>query len=270
MRLRSPRTVILVVAGALGLGLAVGGATTALAGSGSDSSGSSPRGSTSSDAVFVNAVQRPAGSIDVCRPLPHKPFPDPLAGAASYLGLSSEELASELEGGKTLAEVATARGKSVDGLKQALLDSAKTGLDQAVADGDLTADEAQAILGKLRAGVDELVNGTGGFKVRVERQGPGPDVVLGGPFETAAGYLGLSVDELTQELRAGKSLAEIASAHGKSVNGLKQALIEAAKADLEKAVDKLVNQKGLPGPGCAEKIDAIAGPGFGIRVGPTR
>jgi hypothetical protein len=63
---------------------------------------------------------------------------------------------------------------------------------------------------------------------------------------------------LTQELRAGKSLAEIASAQGRSVSGLKRALIEAAKADLEKAVDELVNQKGLPEPKCVQKAAAAS------------
>lgn len=259
MRLRSPRTLI-AAATVAALGLVAGGAT-AWAESGSGSSASPERPSRSGVAFFANAVERPVGSIDACGPLPSKPFPDPLEDAAAYLGLSNEQLAHELEGGKSLADVATARGKSVDGLKQALLDSAKTGLDEAVAEGDLTADEAQAILAKLRAGVDDLVNGKGGIKVRVEVKGAGPGVLLGGPFETAAEYLGLSVDELTQELKAGKSLADVATAHGKSVAGLKQALIEAATADLEKAVDELVSQKGLPGPNCAEKVAAVAGPG---------
>jgi hypothetical protein len=267
MRLRSRRTLV-AAAVAAALVLVAGGAT-ALAESGPGSSGAPQPASKSGVDLFANAASAPVGSIDGCGPLPPKPLPDPLESAAAYLGLSEEQLAHELEGGKSLADVATARGKSVDGLKQALLDAAKSGLDRAVADGDLTADEAQAILSKLRAHIDDLVNGKGGVTVRVEAKGGGPGIALGEPFKTAADYLGLTVDELTQELRAGKSLVEIASAHGKSVEGLKQALIQAATADLEKAVDKLVNQKGLPGP-CTEKIDAIAGPGVPeIRVADT-
>jgi hypothetical protein len=251
MRFRSRRTLVAaLIAAAVGL---VAG-TTALAGSGSGSSGSgSPAG-----ALFAKAGGGPVGIAD-CGPLPHKPFGDPLEDAAVYLGLTQEQLVQELEGGKSLAEIATARGKSVDGLKQAMLDSAKTDLDQAVADGDLSADEAETIMSKLRSGIDDLVNGKDGFSVRVEVKGAGPGAVLGGPFETAADYLGLSVDQVTQELRAGKSLAEIAEAHGKSVAGLKQALIEAAKADLAKAVDELVAQKGLPGPECKKVIAPVAG-----------
>jgi hypothetical protein len=233
------------------LGLVAG--TTALAGSGSGSSGSG----TPAGAFFAKAGGGVVGTAD-CGPL-HKPFGDPLQDAAAYLGLSQEQLREELDGGKSLAEIANTRGKSVDGLKQAMLDAAKADLDQAVADGDLSADEAQAIMSKLRSGIDDLVNGKDGFSIRVEVKGAGPGAVLGGPFETAADYLGVSVDQVTQELRAGKSLAEIAEAHGKSVAGLKQALIAAAKADLEKAVDELVAQKGLPGPECTKMIAPAAG-----------
>ncbi len=50
-----------------------------------------------------------------------------LDAAASYLGLSDEELRTELEDGSTLAEVAGEQDKSVDGLVTALVDSAKAG-----------------------------------------------------------------------------------------------------------------------------------------------
>jgi hypothetical protein len=194
-----------------------------------------------------------------------------LDAAAAYLGLSVDQLTQQLQGGKTLADVATAQGKSVDGLKQALLDAAKADLDRSVADGDLTADQEQQILGQLRSEIDDFVNGKGGLSIHIE--GPGPGVVLGGPFKTAADYLGLSVDQLTQELQAGKSLADIATEHGKSVEGLKQALIDAATADLKKAVDDLVDQKGLPGPPCGGKFAlgmALPGLGFRVTVAPTR
>ena len=39
-----------------------------------------------------------------------------LGAAADYLGLTREELRTELQGGKSLAQVATAEGKTVDGL----------------------------------------------------------------------------------------------------------------------------------------------------------
>src|SRR2546423_2451473 len=54
---------------------------------------------------------------------PHEHFGE-LDAAASYLGLTGAELRTQLESGKSLAQVAKDRGKSVDGLIQALVDSA--------------------------------------------------------------------------------------------------------------------------------------------------
>src|SRR5512140_738892 len=58
-----------------------------------------------------------------------------LDAAATYLGMTQAELRTQFENGKSLADVAKAQGKSVDGLVQALVDSAKTKLDAAVAAG---------------------------------------------------------------------------------------------------------------------------------------
>lgn len=56
-------------------------------------------------------------------------------------------------------------------------------------------------------------------------------------FESAAAdYLGLTPAQLRTQHEAGKSLAQIAAAQGKSVAGLEDAIYAAAKADLDKAV----------------------------------
>ena len=60
--------------------------------------------------------------------------------------------------------------------------------------------------------------------------------MLHGPFETAAAYLGLSLDQLTTELQAGKSLADVATEHGKSVDGLIDKLVDRKKERIEAAV----------------------------------
>jgi hypothetical protein len=86
--------------------------------------------------------------------------PGPLDGAADYLGLTEAELHEKLRAGQSLADIAKAQGKSVDGLKQALLADAKEKLDQAVADGHLTAAQRDEMLEKLESSIDDLVNGT--------------------------------------------------------------------------------------------------------------
>ena len=61
----------------------------------------------------------------------------PLEAAATYLGMSVDDIHTALKGGKTLAQLVTAP-KTVDGLVAALTADAKTKLDKAVANGDLT------------------------------------------------------------------------------------------------------------------------------------
>ena len=259
MRFRSRRTLVVAAAAAFSMLLVAGGAT-ALAETGSGSSSSDRPVLKAGIALFGSrAVAVPVGSFEACGPGPLRSDGDPLAAAAAYLGLSAEELRDSLEGGKSLADVATARGKSIDGLKQAMLDAVKADLDKAVANGDITADQEQTIMSKLAAGIDDFVNGNGGLSIKIEAKG-GPGAIFADAFETAAEYLGLSEAELKQELQSGKSLAEIATAQGKSVSGLKQKLIDTATADLEKAVDELVTQKGLAEPPCGEKVAALSAP----------
>ena len=87
-------------------------------------------------------------------------FGDKLSAAADYLGLGVAELRKRLANGQSLADVAKAQGKPVDGLKQAMLDAVKKKLDAAVANGRLTKDQAKAILDRLQARIDDLVNRT--------------------------------------------------------------------------------------------------------------
>jgi hypothetical protein len=82
-----------------------------------------------------------------------------LDAAASYLGLSEAELREQLADGKTLAEIAKAEGKSVDGLVQALVKEGKARLDQAVADGKLTQAQADELAENLDERMTDLVNG---------------------------------------------------------------------------------------------------------------
>jgi hypothetical protein len=97
---------------------------------------------------------------------------DKLTPAAEYLGLTGAELFERLRDGKSLAEIAEAEGKSVDGLEQAILDGAKSALDEAVANERLTQGQADEIYQRLQSVIEELVNGT--FPApRGDRFGPG-------------------------------------------------------------------------------------------------
>ncbi len=104
----------------------------------------------------------------------HGGGPIGLDAAASYLGLSDEELRTELSDGSTLAEIAGEQGKSVDGLVAALVESAKADLADSVEAGRLTETQQAEILDGLEERITTLVNE--GF-----RGGHGPGGFPGGP-----------------------------------------------------------------------------------------
>jgi hypothetical protein len=91
-----------------------------------------------------------------------RPGPGPGAQAiADYLGLTAAQLRSQLQAGKTLADIATAQGKTVSGLEDAIVADAKTHLDADVAAGNLTAAQETTILSDLTSHVANIVNHTG-------------------------------------------------------------------------------------------------------------
>jgi hypothetical protein len=205
MKLRS-RTTIGVTAAALAVAAGTGGAL-ASAGSGGTAKDGSPG---------LHVVVGPGGGPAV---------------VAAYLGLTESELRAQLDAGKSLAQIASAQGKSVAGLEDVIISDAKTHLDEAVANGKLTAAQAATMLAGLKSHVDDIVNATGGPR------GPGVRIGIGPAFgDAAATYLGLTQDELRAQLEGGKTLAQVATAQGKSVAGLKAAILAGARTELDQAV----------------------------------
>lgn len=194
--------------------LAVGGGS-ALA---SSTTGASPRAATSA------AASRDVGHAGR------------LDAAAAYLGVTVDQLRTQLAAGKSLADVANAQGKAVSGLVDALVADLKTHLDQAVAAGRLTSAQESTILADATTRITAMVN-TPGLPAR------GGD--RAGLMHAAAQYLGLTDAQLKAQLDAGKSLADVASAQGKTVSGLEDALV----AQFKTTLDAFVNAAHVGGPG---------------------
>ena len=106
--------------------------------------------------------------------LHHAPFGH-ISAAADYLGLTVPALLERLSSGQSLAEIAKAQDKSVDGLKKAMVADAKGRLDQAVKNGMLSEAQAKEALSEIEARIDDLVNGNLRFGQRHDfrwRSGP--------------------------------------------------------------------------------------------------
>lgn len=86
---------------------------------------------------------------------------------AAILGITPQELRTELQSGKSLAQVAEAKGVSRDTLKAKLLELHKSRIDAAVAAGKLTAEQAQQMTERATANIDRMLDMTPG-----QRRGP--------------------------------------------------------------------------------------------------
>jgi transposase-like protein len=105
-------------------------------------------------------------------------FPD----LAKALGITREQLRTQLRGGKSIADIAKAQGTSLDDVRSALKADAKTAADKAVKDGDLTQAQADELLTHL----DEALSHLGDARPKLPRfrghraSGPVPDLRPGG------------------------------------------------------------------------------------------
>ncbi|MEA2156898.1 MAG: hypothetical protein QOE11_3038 [Solirubrobacteraceae bacterium] len=100
-------------------------------------------------------------------------FPD----LAKALGLTREQLHTQLAAGKSIADVAKAQGKSLDDVRAALKADAKTQADKAVANGDLTQAQADELLSHLDEALTHLGDARPLFGRHGHRgEGPAPDL----------------------------------------------------------------------------------------------
>ena len=78
--------------------------------------------------------------------------------AANTIGVKPAELRSDIKAGQSVADVATAKGVSVDTVVNAVVKDASDKIDQAVTNGKLTQAKADTAKAKLPATVTKLVN----------------------------------------------------------------------------------------------------------------
>lgn len=124
--------------------------------------------------------------------------------------------------------------------KGALLPAAKAAavaaVDAAVKAGDLSADVAAAAKTRINAATGDGCALLGARFGHLGEKAAGRHVFTRDLVSAAAGALKLTPDALTTQLRAGKSLKDVATAQKVDYAAVSKAVADAAKADLDKAV----------------------------------
>jgi polyhydroxyalkanoate synthesis regulator phasin len=122
-------------------------------------------------------------------------------------------------------------GMTPDELETTIKETQDEAIDDAVADGRLTEEQGTA----LKERVD---SGSGIFRMMPERHAFGMHAFrqLDINLATIASELGMTTDELRDELAAGSTLSEVISAHGSTVEVIVTALVAEAESELDEAV----------------------------------
>jgi urease gamma subunit len=138
--------------------------------------------------------------------------------AAEAIGISADDLRSELEDGKTIAEVAEAHDVDVQDV-----------IDALVADGKERLAEAEEALPER---IKELVNSD----LPIGRGGPRHGGLIHAGLDTVSTAIGISESELRDELQDDKTIADVAKAHDVDP----QKVIDAVVAEATKRIDAAV------------------------------
>ena len=167
--------------------------------------------------------------------------PSPLATASKVLGITETELKTELQAGKSIADVAKAKNIDIATVKAALLTEVKAHIDAEVAAGKHTAAEVAAELAKVTSRIDTMLT-TAGLPARGPQRmgGKGGHEGKGGPgrfmSDALAKVFKLTTTELKTQLHSGKSLADIAKAQSVDIADVKTALTSDFSAHLAEEV----------------------------------
>ena len=119
------------------------------------------------DDGVITATQADAVADDLGQELPSHGFHlrgvDVLGVAAEAIGIDEATLAGQLRDGGTLAEIAADNGSNAQTVIDAITAAWNEHIDEKVADGQLTTDQAEELRADLATRVEELVNGEFGF-----------------------------------------------------------------------------------------------------------
>jgi uncharacterized protein (DUF433 family) len=145
-----------------------------------------------------------------------------LDAAAKAIGISTDDLLAQLKDGKTIADVAQAKGVATQKVIDAMVAAAKAQFDSDIE--KLVTDQVN--------GTFERPHGPGG------PGGPNRGFGFRGGFglDAAAKAIGVSTDDLLAQLKDGKTIAEVAKAKGVSAQKVIDAMVAAAKTEFDAQV----------------------------------
>ncbi len=152
----------------------------------------------------------------------------------TLLGMTQADIQTQLRDGKSLVEIAATKNVTEEALTSAIINAAKTKLQEKVTSNDLTQKQVDAMLQQLQNQISKIIN----YKSTPAPFMGGRGMMGGHPAinDALTTLLGMSQTDISTQLRAGKSLVEIAATKNITEQALVDALVAAVKAKLDTAV----------------------------------
>lgn len=160
------------------------------------------------------------------------------AELAGILGMDANVFSQELKSGKTLAQIAATKGMDANTLTQKLQALFNDKIDKAVANGKLTADKAATMKAKTAERAASAMNNTW---TGHERKDGKKESVFKNVRQQIPALLGIDATQLKEQLKSGKSLAQVAQDKKINKTDLVSKVQLIMKANLDQAVkDKTI------------------------------
>lgn len=155
-----------------------------------------------------------------------------LQDAATAIGISEQTLESDLQGGQTVAQVATANHTTAQAVINSLVRDETTAIDNLVSSGKITSAQGTKLQANVTAMVTNFVNQTRPATVPGSG-GSGEEAAL----QAAATAIGVSVSDLQSDLAKGESIASVAAAQSPSVSA--SAVVSAVTTAVDNQISAL-------------------------------
>jgi DNA-binding CsgD family transcriptional regulator len=159
--------------------------------------------------------------------------------AATILGLQADKVKQSLGEGKSLVDIAAEQGLSEADFTSRLLAVRILKVDEAVKSGKITQEKANHVKAKMQEHLTFMIRSKNLLELHSKDDKK--------PFqneakqmmspEKLAAIIGIPEEKLVEQLKAGKSITEIAAAHGISKQQLVTKIKDKLTPFLEKAVD---------------------------------
>jgi lambda repressor-like predicted transcriptional regulator len=177
------------------------------------------------------------------------PANSPISILAEELDMTPAEILSELQEGKSIAQLAEEHGVDVDTIIDRVVETHAERLQTLVDNGRITQEQADSRLETIRERVTEKVNEVWSEETMPPRprhpRGPGGSPrdgsPRGGPADSPVSILADELDmtpaEILSELQEGKSIAQLAAERGVDVDTIIDRVVEAHAERLQTLVD---------------------------------